>query len=437
MRIRTACATVIAMIGGLVACGTDEPAAATLLIFGSPDEVKAYRTLIDEYHRATGERVELREASSDTDLLTTLSTSIAGGSPPDLFLMNYREYGQFVAKDAVEPVDQRLASSSAFKATDFHAKAMAAFQWGGEQMCMPQNISSLAVYYNRELFKKVGMTEPRADWTWNDMIATAQALTLDAGGRPVKGAEPELGAVPAVTHGLGIDPELIRLAPFVWSNGGTLVDNPERPTRLTLDDPRSKEAMTEFLRLHREYGVTPLDEEVEAQTLSTRFSKGRLAMYVSSRRATTTFRSEATFDWDVAPLPRFGERPANILHSDAYCMTKGSKNKDAAWRYLEYALGEKGAAIISKTGRTVPSMTSLSNSPVFLEPGAKPANSRVWLDAIPNLQYTPAISTWPEIEEITGDLLENAFYRGDQLDTVIKELDTQTRPLFAKANEGR
>ena len=44
----------------------------------------------------------------------------------------------------------------------------------------------------------------------------------------------------------------------------------------------------------------------------------------------------------------------------------------------------------------------------------------------------PTISTWPEIEDVTGGILENALYRGDKLDDVIRQLDEQTRPLFAR-----
>ena len=40
-------------------------------------------------------------------------------------------------------------------------------------------------------------------------------------------------------YGVGIDPQLIRLAPFVWQNGGDIVDNPARPTRLARPIPPS------------------------------------------------------------------------------------------------------------------------------------------------------------------------------------------------------
>jgi multiple sugar transport system substrate-binding protein len=154
-------------------------------------------------------------------------------------------------------------------------------------------------------------------------------------------------------------------------------------------------------------------------------------MLMSSRRSTTTFRSITAFEWDVAALPTYG-KPAGILHSDAYCMTRGSKNKDSAWRFVEFAISAEGQQIIAGTGRTVPSHIGVSQSPAFLGPAQPPRSAKVFLDAIPTVRAMPTISTWPEIEDVTGGILENALYRGDRLDDVIRELDEKTRPLFAR-----
>jgi multiple sugar transport system substrate-binding protein len=183
------------------------------------------------------------------------------------------------------------------------------------------------------------------------------------------------------------------------------------------------------------YGVVPTDEEVEAEDDESRFANGRLAMLLSSRRSTTTFRSITSFDWDVAPLPVYTRR-AGILHSDAYCITRGSRNKDAAWRFVEYAASVDGQRTIAATGRTVPSHMAVSRSPAFLDPDSPPRNAQVFLDAIPTVRAMPTISTWPEIEDVVAGILENALYRGDRLDDVIRQIDEQTRPLFARG-EGR
>ena len=48
--------------------------------------------------------------------------------------MNYRLYGQFASKNAVEPVEDRLKASKVIKASDFYPQAMSAFRWGGKQI---------------------------------------------------------------------------------------------------------------------------------------------------------------------------------------------------------------------------------------------------------------------------------------------------------------
>jgi multiple sugar transport system substrate-binding protein len=429
-------AVVVLFAGCSGAAKGDRDGRLRLLVFGAPEELAAYRALTEAYARtSSGAQVQLIEASDRADLIARLSTSIAGGSPPDVFLMNYRFYGQFAAKDAIEPVDDRLRSSEVIDPADFYPAALAAFRWHDRQLCMPQNVSSLAVYYNLDLFRRYGVAPPKPGWNWNDLIATATALTRDATSALVRGTESEGGAPRVAVYGLGIEPTIIRIAPFVWSNGGQIVDDEQRPTRLTLDSPAAREALRNFLDLRIAYGVVPTDEEVEAESDESRFANGRLAMLLSSRRVTTTFRTITGFEWDVAPLPTYG-RSVGILHSDAYCITRGSHDKDGAWRFVEYAMSAEGQRIIAGTGRTVPSNIEVSRSPAFLDPVQPPQNARVFLDAVPTVRRAPTISTWPQIEDIADGILENALYRGDRLDDVLRELDRQTRPLFASGETG-
>jgi multiple sugar transport system substrate-binding protein len=259
-------------------------------------------------------------------------------------------------------------------------------------------------------------------------------MTRDKNGQPVVGADPDLprpNTAPAAIYGLGVEATIIRLAPFIWSNGGDVVDDEDRPTRFTFDEPQARQAIQAFFDLRTVQGVVPTDQEVEAEDDESRFTNGRLAMLLSSRRSVPTFREAAKFDWDIVSLPIL-QRPAGILHSDAYCMTKASDEKDAAWRFVEFALGPEGAPVVARTGRTVPSLKSVAESDAFLDPNAKPKDSRVFLDGIEHIRRVPTISTWPEIEDVSGGILENGMYLGQPLDEVLAELDEQTRPLFAR-----
>ena len=415
----------IAVLAPLLAsCGSDAGAdEIQLLVFGAPEELRAYRELIDAFERAQGDvQIQLIEASDRVDLIARLATSFSGGDPPDLFIINYRFYGQFASKGVIEPMQPLLDASDEFGADDFYQVALDAFRDdSGQLVCMPQNASSLVVYYNRDLFLANGVDEPTAGWTWDDMVDRARQLTADTDGDGV-----------IDRHGLGVEASLIRVAPFVWSNGGEIVDDNDHPTRLTMDSPAAIDALNAFLALRTEHAVVPGEEDVESEDDESRFANGRLAMVMSSRRSTTTFREAATFDWDVVPLPVFGSS-TGILHSDAYCMAESSDHQDAAWRFVEFAVGVQGAPIISESGRTVPSLIAVAESPAFLDASAKPAHSQVFLDTIPTIRLLPFVSTWPEIEDVTAGILETALYAGTDAVTVVREMDRATRDIFARA----
>jgi multiple sugar transport system substrate-binding protein len=352
--------------------------------------------------------------------------------------MNYRFYGQFAARGALEPLEGYVEGSDTLSLDDFYPQAVDAFRWDGAVTCLPQNISSLVVYYNKDLFERFGVPLPTDGMPWSQLVYRAQQLTRDADGNVVQAADPDLpqaNTAKAAVHGLGVEPSLIRIAPFVWSNGAELVDDETNPTRFTLDTDEAKIALQLFFDLRSRFGVVPSDTEVEAEDDESRFLNGRLGMFLESRRLVPTLRESASFDWDVASLPVL-QKPATILHSDAYCMTKGSKEKDAAWRFVEYALGTEGATIIAKTGRTVPSLKSVAESTAFLDPSKKPANSQVWLDAVEDIRNVPTVSTWPEIEDAAEPILENGMYLAKPVDQVVAELDEATRPLFARSADG-
>jgi multiple sugar transport system substrate-binding protein len=404
--------------------GNDATGEVTFLTFGEPEELKAFRNVITAYEAKDPDvDVKLIEASDRDDLLARLSTSFAGGTPPDVFLLNYRFYGQFASRGVLEPVHDRVADSDAFSEESFYEPALEAFRLDGKLVCLPQNISSLVVYYNRDLFRQAGVEEPKQGWTWDQMVEKASKLTKD---------RDRDGNIDV--YGLGVEPEIIRLAPFVWSNSGELVDDEAQPTRFTLDTPPAQEAMQAFFDLRDKHLVIPSDQEREAQDEEARFLNGSLGMYMQSRRATPSFRTIKTFDWDVAALPQH-QQPAGILHSDAYCMTKGSENKDATWSFMEFALGPEGQRITAESGRTVPSLKEIAESEAFLDPAAKPASSRVFLDTIDVIQRVPNISTWPEIEDAAAQVIETGLYQGVPPAQVAKQIDEATRPMFARAAE--
>ncbi|WP_433003070.1 ABC transporter substrate-binding protein [Kribbella sp. CA-294648] len=384
------------------------PAKITVQVRAEPEEAAVYRSLVSAYQKETGGEVEL-VAVGRSDHLTRLFTAFASGKAPDVFLINYREYAPFVQRGAVAPVGPLLDQQKLDRG-GYYEEPLKAFSYRGELQCLPQNISSLVVYWNRTLFRKAGIAPPKAGWTWAEFVAIAKALTT------------------AQTKGVGIDASITRMAPFIWSSGGSIVDNDENPTRTTLHEPGARAALQAVVDLIGT-GATPTKAQFAAQDLDEQFMTGKVAMFLSSRVEVPALREQRGLDFDVAGLPVLG-KPASVLHSDAYCVASSSKQQDDAAKFIAYAVGQQGQTITALGGRTVPSLRAVATSPAFLSPTRAPASSQVFLDAIPHLRHTPVTPSWPEVEDVIGNQLERAFSDGVPLDQVLGEIRKQADPLL-------
>lgn len=406
----------------LVACsGRDD--VVTFSVFGDPAELAAYEGLVAAFHEAHPEiEIELRHVPGQNDYRQRLAAEFTSGNPPDVFLLNYRRLAPFAADGGLEPLTAYLAASELIKEADFYPTTITPFKWDDELWCIPQNVSSLVVYYNKDLFEAAGLPLPTNNWTREDFLAAAIALTQDQDGD---------GRIDQ--YGVGLEASLFRLAPFVWQNGGDIVDNLDNPTRLTLNTPEARAAFQWLVDLQTVHHVAPDRTAEGAEESESRFLNGRLAMFFNSRRGVPTYRTITGFEWDIVPLPTAAV-PTGILHSDGYCMAAATKNKEAAWTFIEYANSVAGQTLVAASGRTVPSLISVAESEAFLD-GLPPANSQIFLDTIPLLRSVPTMSTWIGIEETAGREVERAFYGEATIDEAIAAADQLTRPYFEEANE--
>lgn len=397
--------------------GETAPRAIRFQVSGEAEEVAVYDAVIKAFENVQpSTTVKLTTIAEKDEHLAKLASSFAAGDPPDVFLVNFREYAQFVAQGALEPVEEHLTEAG-LDYDDYYPQPIEAFTYDGALQCMPQNVSSLVVYYNKALFEEAGLKRPADEWTWDDFRRYGEALTR--------------GDV----DGVGIEPSVIRLAPFVWGNGGDIVDDPDEPSRFTLDDPAAREAVDFVVSLVHD-GLVPTEKEVASQDLETRFMAGKLGMLLSSRRDTPSFREVSGLEFDVAPLP-VGRDAAGILHSDAYCISAASQNLAAAVDFVAFATGSEGQTLTALAGRTVPSLQSVARSPAFLDPTQPPAHSEVFLNGIPSIRRTPVLPTWTEIEDIAEEYLTRIFYEeGYSVETGLRELEEETRDLFEEGRAG-
>ena len=410
-----------------------EPVTIRFAFWGDPAEESAYEQVVAGFEAThAGVDVVIDYTPGQSDYYRKITTDFAGGDPPDVFLINYRQFGQYAARGALAPVGPYLAASERIAAADYAPVALDAFRFRGDQTCMPQNVSSLVVYYNVDRFAANEVPQPAAGWTWDQFVAAAEALTQDTDGD----GQTDL-------YGVVVDPVLYRVAPFIWSAGGEIVDDVDHPTRLTLDTPEALAGLEKFIGLGiADHNVVPSEAEVAAEDDGTRFMRGGAAMFLQSRREVPTLREIDGFAWDVAPLPIIDEA-ATVLHSDAFCMAEAAADHDAVWSFVEYAVGEEGQRILAETGRIVPARNSVAESEEFLAglpPGAPasdeplpPASSEVFLDNVAVMHRLPSISTWPEVEDAFNAEFDRAFYEPVDIPAAVAAASRNSQPAFDRA----
>src|SRR3712207_7839982 len=111
-RLSAVWSCLVAILIGLVALGPAAPGDAqelsgeiTFGFWGDPAEASAYEAIVATFEeRNPGIDVQVEYVPSAGDFYTRLATGYAAGLAPDVFLINYRRYGQFAARDALVPV---------------------------------------------------------------------------------------------------------------------------------------------------------------------------------------------------------------------------------------------------------------------------------------------------------------------------------------------
>lgn len=392
--------------------------AISFMVSGTPVEEGIYRSLAERFQgQQPGVEVTVTNIPTGNAYRKQLAMDMAAGTPSDVFIINYRRQVEYTSQRVLEPLGPYLEASSQIQHNDFFEKALAAFSWQGVVNCIPQNIASSVVYYNKTLFDQHEVPYPSDSWNWEEFAQTAKALTKDTDGD---------GQIDQ--WGMGSEAGAIRLAPFIWMNGGDLVDNVEEPTRLTLDTPETRAALEWFMSLSNELQVVP---DATSKLHRDRFIEGSLAMFIDSRRETPSFRLVDHFDWDVVPLPTPpGKAKVNVLHSDAFSMAAASKDKRAAWAFIEYANAQLGQSYLAESGRTVPSHKGVAQSPAFLDARVRPERSHVFLDAIPTIRALPLTKTWGDIETAINREMEAAFRGASTLDAAIDGAVGRTLQYF-------
>ena len=252
-------------------------------------------------------------------LLQKLTTDITAGTNADLSIIGTRWLIDFVQQDVAEPLDGYITPE--FKGR-FIDTFLSPSIMDGKTYGLPIAASARAMYYNKELFEKAGIAKPPATWTElqddaaQDQGARVRHLRLRPAGQGDR------------------DRRLLLLCDVV----ARAPRSSTRTARRGLGTPGALEAAKLYKSMIdeglTEPGVTSNNRE-DVQNL---FKQGKVGMMITAPFLSNQIKDEApNLKYGVAAIPA-GPTGARGTYgvTNSMIMFKNSKNKDEAWKLLDF-----------------------------------------------------------------------------------------------------
>ena len=351
----------------VVACGAKPDEGIRLSGWvSSPFESDAMQEVVARFN-ARNPGGEVAYHPIQANYIEKIQLMLGTGTAPDVFMLDAFWAPSLINYDTLLPLDDFIAADPGFAISDFEPVLLDAFRRDGKLYGIPKDYSTVALFYNPDLFEAAGLTAPPA--SLDELIDYARRLTRDTDGD---------GDIDQ--YGLGISESLEAILPFIWQNAGDLVD---RDGRLNVGDEPSISTIG-LLRDLRTQGIATIPTDVGASWNMEAFGRKRVAMAVSGLWAVsfldTTF---AETPYEIAHL-KAGATESSIAYVVGYVIPKETPRPDEAWTLLRYLTDQAGQSAWAKHDlglpprRSIVEQAGLMNDPVkrvFIESAG---HARTW-----------------------------------------------------------
>lgn len=331
-----------------------------------------------------GIKVEYREIQFD-DVVSEAMRAFATGQAPDIIAVDNPEHALFAARGAFLDITDRVANSDVIDPANYFPGPLNSVTWDGKLYGVPKATNTIALYYNKDLYAKAGITEPPK--TWDELVEVSRQLNDPANN----------------VYGLAFSAKASEEGTFQflpWAQmGGGGYDN--------INAPGAVKALEVWKTIMDEKLASP-DTLTRGQWDSTgTFNSGNAAQVISGPWELNRMLEEAQFDWGVALLPTEtdGGSRSSAMGDFNWAIFASTQHPDEAFKALEY--------FASQDDRLFPEFGQLpARSDVEIpETGValKDAALQVFLEQLQYAQARGPHPEWPKISKAIQDAIQQAL----------------------------
>jgi multiple sugar transport system substrate-binding protein len=368
-----------------------EPVVLRMSLISDAEQMAVWQEVVDAFNKKDPLlQVKIEQVPGTWDDYTRKTTAeIAGGNPPDIGRMGVAYIPMYSSKNQL--VDLYPYVKNSLNLNDYYETAFSQYIKDGKMFGVPVGIYTLGMYYNKTLFDKAGIPYPPSDWnkawTWEEFRAASQKITAGTGG--------------GKTYGVYINLFPERSMPYLWSNGGGIID--EKQTKQIVNTPESKEALS-FLQGIIKDGYSPTPADTKTLPPKDLFMTGRLGMLVEGPWLMPAFGTIKNFKWGVAPIPRpAGKKSITPNYIDSYVVFKGSKHEAEAMKAIQFFIGDESENImVNRNAFGIPVKKSVAEArrkDMFST--LSDEEKQVWFQSVDFSKEVPFTTNWLEMMDST------------------------------------
>jgi multiple sugar transport system substrate-binding protein len=322
------------------------------------------------------------------DFKTALTTAIAGGDVPDTVRMDIAWVSEFASQAALMQLDGTLPGFDTIAASVFPGP-LSTNKFNDHYYGLPQNTNTQVLLYNKDLFDKAGISAPPA--TMEEFAADACKLSDKANGT--------YGYAEGGTY-------FWAPAPVFYAFGGKIVDDGITTATGYINGPESVAAFTMLKNLYDKGCLSP---NLLGGGIATDagHATGIYAMIIDGPWMVDIYKGNyPDFKVNFAPIPAGKNGTSSVVGGEDIVVMDGSKNKDAAAKWVTYLMGVDAQKTMAAVG-VMPTIASLTGDP------AMPAHFAVFMEQLKTAQARVPSPKWSDMD----NAINNAYQRmlkGDQ-----------------------
>ena len=332
--------TVGTLVGQTAASAAPSQASATLNVASwsaAPQEENAVKKLLAAFTAKTHIKTNYQVINGDYP--TALKARITAGTAPDVFYLNSDVAQDFIQTGQIHNLDF-LKSVNGYDFNQLYPSLVEGFMWKGSVYAIPKDQSTLALYYNKDMFKAAGISKPPT---------TEAQFTVDAC---------KLTDKKKHIYGAVISADIARWWAFVYAAGGSVFNSNQ--TKVVIDNAAAKQSLAWYAGLVK-MGCAALPSTVGATWNGDAFDKGLAAMVFEGNWLTQpTQQTAPNMHWGITYLPKGPKGYGNLAFTAAWAMSAKTAHFAEASKLVEFLTDANGEKLWDTYSGYLPARKDLS-----------------------------------------------------------------------------